>query len=443
MLAESAPDTKGGIVAENIHAVQTIAFAHQLESMRAFEVADRLVELFQQGQLPLGRGTAGSVLQRYAKAAGRLTARQRRQLYARALGVAGDAADAAQTNHEFHSLWLRLVASVALLDRRQDASSVPARPRVLSAVAWSAARALAANASAHGTGLASPVKHLGVLANLLRAVLQAPEIGKAFGARDMWQVIERVSTVHLGGARNVARHRKLAEAGSAILEWVAGHAKALVEPVPPAAFPDPALLDAVQAWLAARGERDDTDNDPKPTDGPAPASPSAPLWALSRELLRIMGIEYRLGRGGLAAAPADEAQPQGLVVLFSGAAGTGKTLGAHALAATLARDLVRVDLRHVVSKYIGETEKNLDALLARVEHSGAVLLLDEADALFGKRTEVQDAHDRYAGSEIDYLLQRLQAHNGMVILEGTAIPSGTDAAGSLMTGLRHVVHFPR
>ena len=443
MLADSAPDTKGDIVAENIRAVQAIAFAHQLESMRAFEVVDRLVELFQQGQLPLGRGTAGSLLQRYAKAAGRLSVRQRRQLYARALGVAGDAADAAQTNHEFHSLWLRLIASVALLDRRPNASSVPARPRVLSAVAWSAARALAANASAHGTGLVSPVKHLGVVANLLRAVLQAPEIGKAFGARDMWQVIERVCTVHLGGARNVTRHRKLAEAGSAILEWVAEHANALVELVPPAAFPEPALLDAVQAWLAARSERDDADNDAKPTDGAALASPSAQLWALSRELLRIMGIEAMLGRSGLAAAPADEAQPQGLVVLFSGAAGTGKTLGAHTLAATLARDLVRVDLRHVVSNYIGETEKNLDALLSRVEHSGAVLLLDEADALFGKRTEVQDAHDRYAGLETDYLLQRLQAHNGMVILESTAIPSGTGAAGGLMTGLSHVVHFPR
>ena len=159
--------------------------------------------------------------------------------------------------------------------------------------------------------------------------------------------------------------------------------------------------------------------------------------------MREAGIEAVLGRGGLAAAPADEPQPQGLVVLFSGAAGSGRTLVAHTLPATLARDLVRVDLRHVMSKYIGETQKNLDALLARVEHSGAVLLLDEADALFGKRTEVQDAHDRYAGSETDHVLQRLQDHNGMVILVSTAILSDAGAAGRLMTGLRRVVHFPR
>lgn len=441
MLADLAPDADGDIIAENVHAVQAIYFAYQLESMRAFEVADRLVELFQQGQLPLGRGRAGSQLERYAKAAGRLSARQRQQLYARALGVTGEAADATQANHEFRSLWLRLIAGVALLDRRQDDSSGPARP-VSAAVAWRAARALAANASAHGAGLAGAVKDLSVIANLLRSVLQAPEIRRAFGARDMWQVIEQVGKVYLGGARNVARHRRLAEAGSAILGWVAEQADALVKPAAPPPFPDEALLDAVQAWLAARGERDDADNDTKPTDWLALASPSAKLRALARELVRIMGIETMLSRRELAAAPAVEADPQGLVVLFCGAPGTGKTLGAHTLAATLSRDLVRVDLRRVVGRYIGETEKNLDAVLAGVEHSGAVLLLDEADALFGKRTDMQDAHDRHAGPEIGYVLQRLRTHKGMVILESTAIPSSGEAEG-LAAGLSHVVHFPR
>ena len=441
MLADLAPDTEGDIVAENIRTVQAIYFAYQLESMRAFEVADRLVELFQQGQLPLGRGRAGSQLERYAKAAGRLSAPQRHQLYARALGVAGEAADAVPANHEFRSLWLRLIAGVALLDRRQDDSSGPARP-VSAAVAWRAARTLAANASAHGAGLAGAVKDLSVMANLLRAVLQAPEIRRAFGSRDMWQVIEQVATVYLGGARNVARHRRLAQAGSAILGWVAEQADALIKPAPPAPFPDAALLDAVRAWLAARGERDDADNDTKPTDWLALAPPSVQLWALASELVRIMGIEAMLGRRELAAAPAVEADPQGLVVLFCGAPGTGKTLGAHALAATLSRDLVRVDLRQVVSRYIGETEKNLDALLARVQNSGAVLLLDEADALFGKRSDVQDAHDRHADSDIGYLLQRLRTHEGMVILESTAIPSSGEAEG-LAAGLSHVVRFPR
>ena len=443
MLSDLRSDTDGDIVAENLRAVQAISFAYQLESMRAFEVVDRLVELFQRGQLPLGTGKAGSLLKRYASAAARLSAPQRRLLYARALGVAGDTADTAQTNHEFPSLWLRFMAGVALLDRRQDASSVSPRPRVLSALAWRAARALAANASARGAGLSGPVEHLCEVANLLRAVLQAPEIRKAIGARDMWQVIDKVSAAYLGGARNVARHRKLAEAGSAILEWVAKQADALAEPTPPTPFPDPALLDAVQAWLAGRGEPDTADDDAEPTDGPALAAPSVQLWALARELVRIIGIEAVPGRRGLAAAPADQAHPQGLVVLFSGAAGTGKTLGAHALAAMLSRDLVRVDLTQVVSKTIGETEKNLDAVLARVEHNDVVLLLDEADALFGKRTDVHDAHDRYADAEINSALQRLRAHNGMVILESTADPSGAGAAGGLMTGLNHVVHFPR
>ena len=443
MLANLAPGTEGDIVAENIRAVQAIYFAHHLESMRAFEVVDRLVELYQQGQLPLGSGRVGSLLERYAAAAGRLSARQRQRLYAGALGVAGEAADAVPADHEFHSLWLRLITAVALLDHRQDASSLLARANGVSAVAWRDARALATKASVHGAALVGSVKQLSVIANLLRAVLQAPEIRKAFGARDMWQVIEQVAAVYLGGAHNVVRHRRLAQGGSALLEWVAEHAYALAKPVAPAPFPDPALLDAVQAWLAASDEEDDADNDTKPSDWPALASPSARLWALASELVRIMGIEALLGRRELAAAPADEAHPQGLVVLFCGAAGAGKTLGAHTLAATLSRDLMRVDLRQVLSQAIGETEKNLHAVLAQVEHSRAVLLLDEADALFGKRTDVQDAHDRYTDSEIDRLLQRLQAHKGMVILESTAVPSGSGAAGRLAAGLSHVVHFPR
>jgi SpoVK/Ycf46/Vps4 family AAA+-type ATPase len=128
------------------------------------------------------------------------------------------------------------------------------------------------------------------------------------------------------------------------------------------------------------------------------------------------------------------------VALFYGSAGTGKTLGAHAVAAALSRDLVRVDLRQVVSKHIGETEKNLDAVLVRVERTGALLLLDEADALFGKRTEVQDSHDRYANSEIDCLLQRLRRHQGMVIFESKLMPAGADEG--LLAGLSHVVRFP-
>ena len=128
------------------------------------------------------------------------------------------------------------------------------------------------------------------------------------------------------------------------------------------------------------------------------------------------------------------------VALFHGPTGTGKTLAAQALARELGLDVVRVDLASVVSKYIGETEKNLAALFADAERSGAVLLFDEADALFGKRSEVKDSHDRYANIEVAYLLQRLEAFNGIAILMTNA-RQNIDPA--LLRRLRYVIEFPR
>jgi hypothetical protein len=114
---------------------------------------------------------------------------------------------------------------------------------------------------------------------------------------------------------------------------------------------------------------------------------------------------------GFPAVPAD-----GVVALFSGASGTGKTLAAEVIAGDLGVDLYKVDLAAVVSKYIGETEKNLSRIFDAAGASDLVLFFDEADALFGKRTEVSDAHDRYANIEVSYLLQRLERYDGLVIM---------------------------
>jgi hypothetical protein len=106
----------------------------------------------------------------------------------------------------------------------------------------------------------------------------------------------------------------------------------------------------------------------------------------------------------------------GLTVLFAGPSGTGKTMAAQVLARSLGLDLYRIDLAGVVSKYIGETEKHLKAIFDACERAPVLLLFDEADALFGKRTEVSDAHDRYANIEIDYVLQRMEAFDGVAAL---------------------------
>lgn len=130
---------------------------------------------------------------------------------------------------------------------------------------------------------------------------------------------------------------------------------------------------------------------------------------------------------------------RGVSALFAGPSGTGKTLAAEVLANELRLDLYRIDLSQVVSKYIGETEKNLRRVFDAAEQGGAVLLFDEADALFGKRSEVKDSHDRYANIEVSYLLQRMESYQGVSILT-TNMRSALDTA--FLRRLRVVVHFP-
>jgi hypothetical protein len=130
---------------------------------------------------------------------------------------------------------------------------------------------------------------------------------------------------------------------------------------------------------------------------------------------------------------------KGVAVLFGGASGTGKTLAAQMLAGELGLDLYRVDLAGVVSKYIGETEKNLERIFAAASDAGAIVFFDEAEALFGKRSEVSDAHDRYANIEIAYLLQRMEAHEGVAIL-ATNLRQQLDEA--FLRRLAATIHFP-
>jgi SpoVK/Ycf46/Vps4 family AAA+-type ATPase len=129
----------------------------------------------------------------------------------------------------------------------------------------------------------------------------------------------------------------------------------------------------------------------------------------------------------------------GISALFAGESGTGKTMAAEVIANQLRLNLYRIDLSSVVSKYIGETEKNLRQVFDAAEDGGAILFFDEADALFGKRSEVKDSHDRYANIEINYLLQRLESYQGLAIL-ATNMKGSLDSA--FMRRLRFIVNFP-
>jgi SpoVK/Ycf46/Vps4 family AAA+-type ATPase len=129
----------------------------------------------------------------------------------------------------------------------------------------------------------------------------------------------------------------------------------------------------------------------------------------------------------------------GISALFSGASGTGKTTAAEAIAQVLQLDIYRIDLSAVVSKYIGETEKNLRRIFDAAEGGGVILLFDEADSLFGKRSEVKDSHDRNANLEVSYLLQRMETYRGLAILT-TNLKGSIDSA--FMRRIRFIVQFP-
>jgi SpoVK/Ycf46/Vps4 family AAA+-type ATPase len=165
------------------------------------------------------------------------------------------------------------------------------------------------------------------------------------------------------------------------------------------------------------------------------ASQRETLQAIAREARRSTSATDKRPREGGSPVPSSR-----VTALFVAPDRTGATQAAGVLARDLGRDLYRVDLGRVVSKYIGETEKNLDRLFDAAESAGWVLLFDEADALFGKRTDVKDSHDRYANLDTNYLLERIEAFHGVAILATNRKASLDDA---FIRRLRYVVELPR
>jgi hypothetical protein len=159
----------------------------------------------------------------------------------------------------------------------------------------------------------------------------------------------------------------------------------------------------------------------------------------TRQLAEIVQAMRALTRVHYEWGTAKAWNESGLAVMFAGASGTGKTMAAEALADALALPMYRIDLSQVVNKYIGETEKNLARIFDIAETSDSILFFDEADALFGKRTDVKDAHDRFANIEISYLLERMERFKGLAIL---ATNRRKDLDDAFTRRLRYVIEFP-
>ena len=216
------------IVRENLHAVQAIYFAYMLEEMRLPQVVERIVELFRAGLLPLGRGKAGDYLFNYYKKSGeRITEGERRDLYMRIFGAPSGDPTHNQPNREFNELWLRFISAVSSFARQLTVDRL-LRSHIPVAVSQEqvrkAGRDLAANLSLHGYGIAYfAATDLQAMILEFRDKLSDPEIRGAFGARDMWQVVDQVNANYLGGTRNTHRYRTQARSGAVIIRWLANH----------------------------------------------------------------------------------------------------------------------------------------------------------------------------------------------------------------------------
>lgn len=317
MLPDLEEDVDIEIQKENLHAVQAIYFAYMLEEMRMFQVVERIVEIFRQGLLPLGRGKVGDYLfNYYKKAAERITEGERRDLYMRVFGAPGGN-PSGEPNRDFNELWLRFVSAVSSFARQNTVermlrSSVPVA--VSQEQVRKAGRDLGANLSRNGYGIAYfAATELQNSILEFRDVLQDAELRSAFGARDMWQVIEAVNKNYLGGDRNTHRYRTQSRAGAVIIRWIANNANRLSNIGGPVLYVEqlsnPAmraasagnnptqnptdwdLVSACEQWLAVGGVQDNNiEQYAQPIESPVMTSRPYDMPQAAREVLGGMGI---------------------------------------------------------------------------------------------------------------------------------------------------------
>ncbi|XXF81318.1 hypothetical protein P2318_16625 [Myxococcaceae bacterium GXIMD 01537] len=246
------------IIGDHLKAAGGLYFTGMLEEMKLFAVADKVAEHFMTGMLPLGRGPGGERVYKYVKETpNRFTEVERRSMYARSFGLAQGNSNEQLPNREFSDLWIRFLSAVSLLSRQGDAE----RTLVSEEQALKAARDLSVNLSLHGYGVAyfAAVE----LQNLVRDVkemLQNAEVLSAYGVRDVWQLVDRVSTLYLGGSVNGVRYRTMAQSGGEIILWLARKAPLLASASRYASglFTEVELVNHVERWLAVTGTPDST-----------------------------------------------------------------------------------------------------------------------------------------------------------------------------------------
>jgi hypothetical protein len=257
----SLPDLEENVEADisrdNVMAVSALYFACQLEDLKLFTVAEKVGEQFMQQQVPIVRSVGGEAIFRFIKEVpNRLTETERKGLYARTFGLAQGAVDEQLPNREFADLWIRFLSAVSMLNREELATGV--RKSLTAQQVFKNARDLAVNLSLHGYGVAHfAAVELQELVKTVIKMLSYPEVLSAYGVNDVWQLVERVSGLYLGGSANGVRQRTLAQSGAAVIQWLSTKQPYLVGASAGALkFDEPELVMHVERLLAVTGTDD-------------------------------------------------------------------------------------------------------------------------------------------------------------------------------------------
>jgi hypothetical protein len=304
------------IVQDNLKAMQAIYFSSMLEELRLYQVSDKLVELFNAGVLPFGKGKGGDLIFDYwRKSNERFTEVERLNLYARCFGFPGGE-PMQSPNREFNDLWLRFVSAVSSYFRQVTVDSL-LRAAIPAPVTQEglrkAGRDLAANLSLYGYGVAYfAATSLQEQIKDIIEILQTDDVKSAYGARDMWQVVDQVASLELGGARNTVRYRTMAQTGATIIRWLGEHASQLssfgnvidetevrrnIKSQNPMSDPtDRDLVDACEQWLAVTGTPDQqVEQYSQPVEAPNATSVPIQIPQAAKDLLDSVGVTAGVG----------------------------------------------------------------------------------------------------------------------------------------------------